>query len=277
MSISKRKQAFLLPLALVSLLVTSMIAISGYTFIQSHISSIGKSEGLADLSIQKEAFEKFALGGQPPENPIISDQKIDLSGLYNASYLAHRDVEGNLSLIDDHSEVLTKLLSVCANIEGSTILSRQIENYVVANAPFSRGFGTLDLLNELSIPLSLGVKILPCLRVASRSYKLNLSIASDSTLQSYFDLSDLEALELRNYLDRNIIPNHSALKNYLAKIHQERDFSLLIRDTVISSPVDHRALVLYQNNETFAYIDVLKVSPETWEINRSFFLWIPLD
>ena len=277
MSWFKRKEAFLLPLALIALLVTSAITINGYTFIQNHILSIQNSEELANLSDKQEAFEELAFGDKPLKNSLITGQRIDLSGLFNISYLFHQDVEGNLSIIDDHLKVLTKLLSICANIEKPAELSLAIGNYVVANAPFRVGFGTLDLLNELSIPLDLGIGILPCFRVTLRQYKLNLAIASDETLQSYYDLSASDASKLRNLLDNKVIPNHSALKNYLAKIHPERDFSLLMRDTVIASSVDHKALVLYQNNDTFAYIDIIQVAPETWETNRSFFLWTPLD
>lgn len=277
MSWFKRKEAFLLPLALIALLVTSVITINGYTFIQNHILSIQHSEELANLSDKQEAFEELAFGDKPLKNSLITGQRIDLSGLFNISYLFHQDVEGNLSIIDDHLKVLTKLLSICANIEKPAELSLAIGNYVVANAPFRVGFGTLDLLNELSIPLDLGIGILPCLRVTLRQYKLNLAIASDETLQSYYDLSASDASKLRNLLDSKVIPNHSALKNYLAKIHPERDFSLLMRDTVIASSVDHKALVLYQNNDTFAYIDIIQVAPDTWETNRSFFLWTPLD
>lgn len=277
MSWFKRKEAFLLPLALIALLVTSAITINGYTFIQNHILSIQHSEELANLSDKQEAFEELAFGDKPLKNSLITGQRIDLSGLFNISYLFHQDVEGNLSIIDDHLKVLTKLLSICANIEKPAELSLAIGNYVVANAPFRVGFGTLDLLNELSIPLDLGIGILPCLRVTLRQYKLNLAIASGETLQSYYDLSASDASKLRNLLDSKVIPNHSALKNYLAKIHPERDFSLLMRDTVIASSVDHKALVLYQNNDTFAYIDIIQVAPDTWETNRSFFLWTPLD
>ena len=277
MSWFKRKEAFLLPLALIALLVTSVITINGYTFIQNHILSIQHSEALANLSDKQEAFEELAFGDKPLKNSLITGQRIDLSGLFNISYLFHQDVEGNLSIIDDHLKVLTKLLSICANIEKPAELSLAIGNYVVANAPFRVGFGTLDLLNELSIPLDLGIGILPCLRVTLRQYKLNLAIASGETLQSYYDLSASDASKLRNLLDSKVIPNHSALKNYLAKIHPERDFSLLMRDTVIASSVDHKALVLYQNNDTFAYIDIIQVAPDTWETNRSFFLWTPLD
>ena len=85
MSRFKRKEAFLLPLALIALLVTSVIAINGYTFIQNHILSIQHSEELADLSGKQEAFEELALEDKPLKNSSITGQRIDLSGLFNIS------------------------------------------------------------------------------------------------------------------------------------------------------------------------------------------------
>ena len=69
MSRFKRKEAFLLPLALIALLVTSVIAINGYTFIQNHI-----------LSIQNKYIQFF----QIIVSAILNNHhSIDIMRLYN--------------------------------------------------------------------------------------------------------------------------------------------------------------------------------------------------
>jgi hypothetical protein len=48
-------------------------------------------------------------------------------------------------------------------------------------------------------------------------------------------------------------------------------------DTKITNEVDHKAMLLFEKGDTFAYIDIIKEVPNNWRINRSFFLWTPIE
>ena len=277
MNRTSRQKAFLLPLALLSLMLTSIIAINGYVFIQNHIRSQSEVETIAKFMKQKITFENAAIFGLPINSEIVSSEIQNLSGMYNLALLSHVDVEGRASLIDEHLIILNHLLLNCARVERPYVLADAIANYVVSNSPLQLGFGILDLVNELDIPLDIGVKMLPCLRIAPRSYKVNLSLTSATTLSSYFDLNTSASLKLRNLLKTNSIPNHSALDSYLSSSHKDRNFSTLLMDTKITNEVDHKAMLLSEKGETFAYIDIIKEDPSNWRINRSFFLWTPIE
>lgn len=277
MNRSWRQKAFLLPLALLSLMLTSIIAINGYILIQNHITSQSEVKTIAKFMEQRSTFENAAIIGLPNNSETVSSEIQNLSGMYNLALLSHVDVEGRTSLIDEHLTILKDLLLNCARIESPGVLADAIANYVVRNSPVQLGFGILDLVNELDIPLDIGVKLLPCLRIAPRSYKVNLSLTSASTLGSYFDLDTSTSLKLRNLLKNNSIPNHSALASYLSSSHKDRNFSTLLMDTKITNEVDHKAMLLFEKGDTFAYIDIIKEVPNNWRINRSFFLWTPIE
>lgn len=277
MNRSWRQKAFLLPLALLSLMLTSIIAINGYILIQNHITSQSEVKTIAKFMKQRSIFENAAIIGLPNNSETVSSEIQNLSGMYNLALLSHIDVEGRTSLIDEHLTILKDLLLNCARIESPGVLADAIANYVVRNSPVQLGFGILDLVNELDIPLDIGVKLLPCLRIAPRSYKVNLSLTSASTLGSYFDLDTSTSLKLRNLLKNNSIPNHSALASYLSSSHKDRNFSTLLMDTKITNEVDHKAMLLFEKGDTFAYIDIIKEVPNNWRINRSFFLWTPIE
>lgn len=272
-----RQKAFLLPLALLSLMLTSIIAINGYILIQNHITSQSEVKTIAKFMKQRSIFENAAIIGLPNNSETVSSEIQNLSGMYNLALLSHVDVEGRTSLIDEHLTILKDLLLNCARIESPGVLADAIANYVVRNSPVQLGFGILDLVNELDIPLDIGVKLLPCLRIAPRSYKVNLSLTSATTLGSYFDLNTSTSLKLRNLLKNYSIPNHSALASYLSSSHKDRNFSTLLMDTKITNEVDHKAMLLFEKGDTFAYIDIIKEVPNNWRINRSFFLWTPIE
>ena len=277
MNRSWRQKAFLLPLALLSLMLTSIIAINGYIFIQNHITSQSEVKTIAKFMKQRRIFENAAIIGLPNNSETVSSEIQNLSGMYNLALLSHVDVEGRTSLIDEHLTILKDLLLNCARIESPGVLADAIANYVVRNSPVQLSFGILDLVNELDIPLDIGVKLLPCLRIAPRSYKVNLSLTSATTLGSYFDLNTSTSLKLRNLLKNYSIPNRSALASYLSSSHKDRNFSTLLMDTKITNEVDHKAMLLFEKGDTFAYIDIIKEVPDNWRINRSFFLWTPIE
>ena len=274
---STRSKAFLLPLALMGLLVISIISMNGYAFIQSHIFALPKLQNRKTISVRQEQFENLALNNIQVQDLEFTAQMTTLSGLYNLSYLVHVDVEGRKSLIRNQLIILEKLLSMCANIQNNKKLSTAIANYIVANSPIVNNFGILDLANELSIPFDVAIQILPCVRVAPRDFKINLTSAEDETIAGYFDLDVSMASTLRKLISNQKIKNNSAIENYLFKIDEKKDFSALLRNTIISYPIDHKALILYQNLETFAYIDILRDNSNTWNLNRSFFLWTPVE
>ena len=53
-----RQNAFLLPLALLSLLVVSIITINGYLYIQNHISSLSQYEKSLEMESKQYQFEQ---------------------------------------------------------------------------------------------------------------------------------------------------------------------------------------------------------------------------
>lgn len=272
-----RQNAFLLPLALLSLLVVSIITINGYLYIQNHISSLSQYEKSLEMESKQYQFEQLIFENKNIQNSKISSQIVPLSGFYNISFLTHTDVEGETRLVEEQFQILTRLIARCASVSNATIVANSISTYMVANAPTHKGFGLLDLFNELSLPLDVGIKLLPCLRIAPRSYSLNLKLASHITLNSYFDLNAADVAKLALYLAGGEIPNSDALKLYLSQLDKEKDFDALLRNTNFSTSIDHKALVLFENGETFGYLDAIKDARGLWEKNRSVFLWTPMD
>ena len=116
MNRTSRQKAFLLPLALLSLMLTSIIAINGYVFIQNHIRSQSEVETIAKFMKQKITFENAAIFGLPINSEIVSSEIQNLSGMYNLALLSHVDVEGRASLIDEHLIILNHLLLNCARV-----------------------------------------------------------------------------------------------------------------------------------------------------------------
>ncbi len=269
-----RKNGFLLPLALLSLLVISILAINGFSYIQNHTNLLTQHAESIEIEKQKKLFEKMAFPNTVTQNSRISAISVDLSGLYNLSFLTDRDANDRTNINIEQLEIFHRLLSKCI---GTPDLAVPIAEYMATIPLLEKGFGLLDLLNELSIPLDTGVELLPCIRIASGSHKLNLSLASEITLQAYFDLRPDDASQLAKHIENQIIPNYDALKGFLAGIHKDKDFSAVIRSTVISARLDHRGTVLEDEGETFAYLDSILDSEGNWIKNRNFFLWIPMN
>ena len=268
-----RKKGFLLPLALLSLLVISILAINGFSYIQNHTDLLTQHAESIEIEKQKKLFEKMAFPNTVTQNSRISAISVDLSGLYNLSFLTDRDANDKTNINIEQLEIFHRLLSNCT---GTPDLAIPIAEYLVTIPLIEGGFGLLDLLNELSVPLDTGVELLPCIRIASGSHKLNLSLASEITLQAYFDLSPEDARRLAKYIENQKIPNHEGLKAFLAGIYKDKNFSAILRSTVISARLDHRGTVLEYGGETFAYLDSVLDSEGNWIKNRNFFLWIPM-
>ena len=268
-----RKNGFLLPLALLSLLVISILAINGFSYIQNHTDLLTQHAESIEIEKQKKLFEKMAFPNTVTQNSRISAISVDLSGLYNLSFLTDRDANDKTNINIEQLEIFHRLLSKCT---GTSDLAIPIAEYLVTIPLIEGGFGLLDLLNELSVPLDTGVVLLPCIRIASGSHKLNLSLASEITLQAYFNLSPEDARRLAKYIENQKIPNHEGLKAFLSGIYKDKNFSAILRSTVISARLDHRGTVLEYGGETFAYLDSVLDSEGNWIKNRNFFLWIPM-
>ena len=268
-----RKTGFLLPLALLSLLVISILAINGFSYIQNHTDLLTQHAESIEIEKQKKLFEKMAFPNTVTQNSRISAISVDLSGLYNLSFLTDRDANDKTNINIEQLEIFHRLLSKCT---GTPDLAIPIAEYLVTIPLIEGGFGLLDLLNELSVPLDTGVELLPCIRIASGSHKLNLSLASEITLQAYFNLSPEDARRLAKYIENQKIPNHEGLKAFLSGIYKDKNFSAILRSTVISARLDHRGTVLEYGGETFAYLDSVLDSEGNWIKNRNFFLWIPM-
>lgn len=269
-----RKDGFLLPLALLSLLVVSILAMSGFSYVQHHLMSLEQKETSNETIANQSQFVELAFQADkvPPFN--TSSQSVPLSGLYNLSFLISRDVHGRPILIDEQISIVRRLLTYCANVPE---LTDAIVEYLRSQNSVIKGFGLLDLLNELSVPMELGVTLLPCVRILPRSYKINLSLSTTSTLQAYFDLNSSDASLLKRHLMDGTIPNHHILNLFLQKRHKARDFSRSLRNTTIVAPLDHKATILEYGGETFAYLDSVIDPAGIWTEYRNFFLWVPTD
>ena len=204
-----RKNGFLLPLALLTLLVVSILAINGFAYIQHHTTLLKQSKSAVGISIQQQKFELLTTNKSTPTPQNISIRPVALSGVYNLSFLTTRDVHNAKYIIEEQIPVVRRLLSFCAN---KAELTEPIIEYLQMASDVTIGFGLIDFLNELSIPLNTGLELLPCLRILPRSYKLNLALASEITLQAYFDLNISEARLLSNYLADGTIPNQAGVK-----------------------------------------------------------------
>ena len=269
-----RKYGFLLPLALLSLLVISVLAINGFSYIQSHTDMLTQHATSIEIKKQKTQFEQLAFQNNTSTNPRISALSVSLSGLYNLSFLTDRDANDRTNINIEQLKIFHRLLSKCI---GTPDLAVPIAEYMATIPLLEKGFGLLDLLNDLSIPLDIGVGLLPCIRIASGLHKLNLSLASELTLQADFDIRPDDASRLAKYIKNQTIPNHEALRAFLADIHKDKDFAAVLRSTVISARLDHRGTVLEDDGETFAYLDSILDSEGNWIKNRNFFLWIPMN
>ena len=64
---ASRKNGFLLPLALLSLLVVSIIAMNGFTYIRHHTNLLKQSENSVRISAQQEKFELLPFENSIPD------------------------------------------------------------------------------------------------------------------------------------------------------------------------------------------------------------------
>ena len=62
----------------------------------------------------------------------------------------------------------------------------------------------------------------------------------------------------------------------LLQINSEKTVIPILRNTVMSSQLDHKATVLEYKGETFAYLDTILDKEGSWVKNRNFFLWVPV-
>jgi|TARA_B110000114_G_scaffold179731_1_gene214564 hypothetical protein len=269
-----REHAFLLPLALLSLLVISILAINGFSYIQNHTKLLAQHKEAIDIEQEKYNLEKLSFQNDIVQNPRITKVPVTLSGIYNLSFLTNTDANGDVFINLEQFDIFRRLLSTCSSTQDIAI---PIAEYLRTAPVLVKGFGLLDLLNELSIPLDTGVQLLRCIRIAPEPYKLNLSLASEITLQAYFDLRPADTTRLAKYIADKTIPHNDALKVFLKNIHVNRDFSAVLRSTLMSSRLDHRGTVLEYDRETFAYLDSILDSKGNWTKNRNFFLWIPMN
>ena len=274
MKVKLRKDGFLLPLALLGLLVVSILAMNGFSYIQRHVTSLEQQATSTELIANQAEFEELAFQVDKVMPLNTSSQSLSLSGLYNLSFLISRDVHDRPILIDEQILIVRRLLTYCAD---APELTDDIVEYLRSQDSGIKGFGLLDLLNELSVPMEIGVTLLPYVRILPRSYKINLKLSTTSTLQAYFDLNSSDASLLKHYLMDGTIPNHHTLNLFLQKRHKARDFSRLLRNTNIVAPLDHKATILDYDGQTFAYLDSV-IDPEgIWTEYRNFFLWVPTN
>ena len=169
---------------------------------------------------------------------------------------------------------MKRLTESCA---GQSDLAIQISDYLIQYQEIKRGFGLIDLLNQLSVPLNISIKLLPCIRILPKSYKLNLNLASEKTLMAYFNINSSDAKKLSQYISDGTTPNHDSINLFITKINSEKTVIPKLRNTVISSQLDHKATVLEYKGETFAYLDTTLDKEGSWVENRNFFLWVPVD
>ena len=274
MNHSQRKEGFLLPLAILCILVISVIAINGFGYIQQQTNRLSYKKDFLTTQEQKNQFSELAFQNSIIEKPSYSFKQLNLSGIYNLAHLTRTDFDNEVHIIPDQLEILKRITESCA---GEQNLAIKIAEYLVQYKEVKRGFGLIDLLNQLSIPLNISVKLLPCIRILPKSYKLNLDLATEETLMAYFDISRSSAVELSNYISDGTTPNHDSINSFIKKTNTEKNFIPVLRNTVISSQLDHKATVLDYEGATFAYLDTILSKDGSWVENRNFFLWVPVN
>ena len=269
-----RREGFLLPLAILCILIVAVISMNGFFYIQQHTDRLTQSQNKIKVQEQKKKFSKLAFQNDNLEKLKYSFNYLNLSGLYNLSSVTRTDLDNKTHIIREQFEILKRLTDSCAGQPG---LATKITNYLLNYTDIQKGFGLIDLLNEISIPLNVGIKLLPCMRILPRSYKINLSLASEEILMAYFNINYSNARQLSKYITDGITPNKESINSYLKLINPEKNFTSLLRNTVISSQLDHRGTVLEYDGETFAYLDTVLDKQGIWVKNRNFFLWVPLN
>ena len=77
MTDTSRKNGFLLPLALLSLLVVSIIAINGFTYIQHHTTLLTQGESSVKINLQQQKFELLYVSGGTPVIAVAPTREIN--------------------------------------------------------------------------------------------------------------------------------------------------------------------------------------------------------
>ena len=274
MKIKTRKDGFLLPLALLALIVVAALTMNGFWFIKHHTTALEKKTTSEVLISRQKYFENLVFEADQVMPQNITSQSVSMSGLYNLSFMITRDVHDRPVEIEEQIAIVRRVLTFCTVAPS---LADKIVGYLMTEHNVGKGFGLLDLLNEISVPMEVGLKLMTCVRVLPRSYKLNLTLASSATLGAYFDLNSSTANLLKGYLVDGTIPNHSSLNLFLQKRHKSKNFSRLLRNTTISALLDHKATVLEYDGETFAYLESVIDVVGNWTEQRNFFLWVPTN
>jgi len=273
MNTAQRKKGFLLPLAILCILVVSMVAINGFGFIQQHTNQLSYKKDTLNIQEQKKQFSELAFKNDIVEKPSYSFRHLNLSGIYNLAFLTRTDFNNEVYIVSEQLEILKRLTESCA---GESDLAIQIADYLIQYQEIKRGFGLIDLLNQLPVPLNISIKLLPCIRISPKSYKLNLNLASEKTLMAYFNINSSDAKKLSQYISDGTTPNHDSINLFIKKVNSEKTVIPILRNTVMSSQLDHKATVLEYKGETFAYLDTILDKEGSWVKNRNFFLWVPV-
>ena len=77
MNTAQRKKGFLLPLAILCILVVSMVAINGFGFIQQHTNQLSYKKDTLNVQEQKTQFSDLAFKNDIVEKPSYSFTKLN--------------------------------------------------------------------------------------------------------------------------------------------------------------------------------------------------------
>ena len=82
MNTAKRKEGFLLPLAILCILVVSMVALNGFGFIQQHTNQLSYKKDTLNIQEQKNQFSELAFKNDIVEKPSYSFWHLNISYTY---------------------------------------------------------------------------------------------------------------------------------------------------------------------------------------------------